>query len=138
MIQYKFNQCAARSRNDFVPIDIGYDQAMFNHPPDGLKDQEKRNFINIIMIIKHVLYRLKFRENLDRVPSTRLVITIACIEMEKASMVRDYLGKTSITFNSFIGVFKEHAWFSPVTKVRLMTHSKAKLKPFMTHMIFLI
>ena len=58
VIQNKFNQCATRSRNDYVPKDIRYDQAMFTHPPDGLKDQEKRDFIDIIMIIKHVLYLL--------------------------------------------------------------------------------
>ena len=67
VIQNKFNQCATRSRNDYVPKHIRYDQAMFTHPPDGLKDQEKRDFIDIIMIIKHLVYLLRFKENLDRV-----------------------------------------------------------------------
>ena len=111
MIQDDFNQCIARIRNDYVPIGIGYDQAMFNHPPDGLNDQERRDLVDIIMVTKHVLYRLKFRENMNRVPSTRLVTTITCIELEKASVVRDFLGKASSTFTSFIGMLKEQVGF---------------------------
>ena len=102
VIQDKFNQCVARSRNDYVPIAIGYDQAKFNHPPDGLNDQEMRDLIDIIMVTKHVLYRLKFRENIERVPSTRLVAMITCIELQKVSAVRDFLGKALFTFISFI------------------------------------
>ena len=109
--QDKFNQCVARTRNDYVPIEIGYDQAMFNHPPDGLNDQEKRDLVDILMVTKHVLYRLKFRENMNRVPSTRLVTTIMCIELEKASTVRDFLGKASLTFTRFIEMLKEQVGF---------------------------
>ena len=63
------------------------------------------------MVTKHVLYRLKFRENMNRVPSTRLVTTITCIELEKASTVRDFLGKASFTFTRFIEMLKEQVGF---------------------------
>ena len=81
---------------------------MFNHPPAGLNDQEKRDVVDIIMIVKHVLYRLKFREDLTRLPSPRLVLTISSMELERAIMVRSYLGRLISTFTEAV---KSHVGF---------------------------
>ena len=83
VVQGKFNECAARLRNGYVPVIITRDQVMFNHPPEGLNKYEVRDLIDFIIIIKHVLYRLKYRERIERVPSSRLILTITCMELEK-------------------------------------------------------
>ena len=59
MIQDNFNRCIARTRNDYVPIRIGYDQAMFNHPPFGLNDEERGDLVDIIMVTKHMLHKIQ-------------------------------------------------------------------------------
>ena len=65
VVQLKINESATRLRNDFSHIEITRNQVMFNHPPPGLTDQEKRDVIDIIMVVKHVLYRLKFRDDIN-------------------------------------------------------------------------
>ena len=84
---------------------------MFNHPPAGLTDQEKRDVVDIIMVVKHVLYRLKFRDDLNRIPSTRLVLTMSAMEVDKALMVRSYLGKPTNLLSTFMQMIKSHVGF---------------------------
>ena len=111
VVQGKFNECAARLRNGYVPIIITRDQVMFNHPPEGLNKYEVRDLIDFIIIIKHVLYRLKYRERIERVPSSRLILTITCMELEKALLARNFLGQRATLFSSFSNALKEHVGF---------------------------
>ena len=111
VVQTKINESATRLRSDFTHIEISRNQVMFNHPPAGLTDQEKRDVVDIIMVVKHVLYRLKFRDDLNRIPSTRLVLTISAMEVDKALMVRSYLGKPTNLLSTFMQMIKSHVGF---------------------------
>ena len=111
LVQTKINESATRLRNDFSPIEIASNQVMFNHPPAGLTDQEKRDVVDIIMIVKHVLYRLKFREDPNRLPSPRLALIVTAMETEKALMVRSYLGKPTRLVSTFMEAVKTHVGF---------------------------
>ena len=111
VVQTKINESATSLRNDFSPIEIARNQVMFNHPPAGLTDQEKRDVVDIIMIVKHVLYRLKFREDPNRLPSPRLVLTVTAMETEKALMVRSYMGKPTRLVSTFLEAIKTHVGF---------------------------
>ena len=83
----------------------------FNHPPEGLNKYEVCDLIDFIIIIKHVLYRLKYRERIERVPSSRLILTITCMELEKALLARNFLGQRATLFSSFSNALKEHVGF---------------------------
>ena len=51
------------------------------------------NVIELIMIIKHILYRLKFRENYQSFPTQKRVLLLTVIELEKLITCRKFLGK---------------------------------------------
>ena len=84
---------------------------MFNPPPEGLNKHEARDLIDFLMIIKHVLYRLKYRERIERVPSSRLILSITYMELEKALLSRNFLGQRATLFSSFSNALKEHVGF---------------------------
>ena len=44
-------------------IELTRDNIMFNHPPDATSESHQYDIIDTIIVIKHALYRLKFREN---------------------------------------------------------------------------
>ena len=75
---------------------INSDNVMFNYPPDA-PSQLQEDIIDIIMIMKHVLYRLKFCENRNVFPSPRMATVIAALELEKIIKVRNYM--TNFTKN---------------------------------------
>jgi hypothetical protein len=82
----------------FTPIVLTEDNILFNHPPLGIGAALTNDIIDIIMLVKHVLYRLKFRTNLQLLPTTRLVIITAAMDLEKAISVRSYLNKGAVMF----------------------------------------
>ena len=84
---------------------------MFNHPPEHLKDQEVRDCIDVVMLVKHILYRLRFRPNVDSVPSTRRILVEFVIEIEKANTVRNFLNRNTFVFNKFIELIKTSVGF---------------------------
>ena len=49
------------------------------------------------MVVKHAIYRLKFRENIAALPSVRLLMVIVAIDLEKAITVRNYMNKDTVT-----------------------------------------
>ena len=74
-------------------IELTRHNIMFNHPPDAPSESHQYDIINTVMIIKHALYRLKFRENMANLASLRLITIIAAIDLEKAVTVRNYYNK---------------------------------------------
>ena len=74
-------------------IELTRDNIMFNHPQDAPTESHQYDIIDTIMVIKHALYRLKFRENMANLPSLRLITIIAAMDLEKATTVRDYFNK---------------------------------------------
>ena len=87
------------------------DNVLFNHPPQHLRDQEIKDLIDIIMLIKHILYRLRFRDDIDNRPSVRRVLVILAIELNKANSVRNYLNKNSAVFSIITEMIRQEAGF---------------------------
>ena len=110
-VESSFNEVALLLRQDFVPIQFGRDNIMFNVPPQGLSSNERRDFIDIVMLVKHVLYRLKFRHDPNSIPSVRRVLVVLCIDLEKAVLVRNFLGKNSHMLQRFLASVQTRAGF---------------------------
>ena len=106
-----FNQCVATLRPEFDPVTFGHDNVMFNFPPQSLRGEERRDFMDVVMLVKHVLYRLKFRHDPNSIPSARRVLIIIGLDLEKAVLVRNFLGKYSTMLQSFLGFIKSHVGF---------------------------
>ena len=70
------------------PIQISADCVLFHQTPNSLPAKAKNDLNEIMLIIKHVLYRFKFRDNLERYPSVRLGTITSALELEKLLAVR--------------------------------------------------
>ena len=63
------------------------------------------------MLTKHILYRLKFRDDIDNRPSVRRVLVILSVELNKANSVRNFMNKNSAVFSGIIEMVKNEAGF---------------------------
>ena len=87
------NDELAQRISDFVPQVKECDAILFHYLPNIKDDRLRLNVIELIMIIKHILYRLKFRENYQRFPTQKRVLLLTVIELEKLITCRKFLGK---------------------------------------------
>ena len=72
------------THQDIIP---SIDKVLFHYLPEIPKDY--RTFIiEIIMTVKHILYKLKFREDFVRYPSHRRVALLIIIDIEKVITCR--------------------------------------------------
>ena len=94
-----FNACASLLDNLHVPLVISLDNVLFNHSPPTIRNN-RRDIVDLFMLVKHVLYRLKFRTDLATTPSLRRVLVIAVIDLEKAISVRNSLNKNTTLFTN--------------------------------------
>ena len=90
--------------NNYV---INSDNVMFIYTPSQLQE----DIIDIIMIMKHVLYRLKFCENRNVFPPPRMATVIAALELEKIIKVRNYMNKDATFITNFTKNLKTRARF---------------------------
>ena len=111
VIAEKFNDAVKTVRNTQTTIQLTMDTIMYNHPPDYLREQEVRDCIDIVMLVKHVLYRLRFRTNIEAIPSTRRILVECAIELEKANTVRYSLNRFSVVFTKFTELIKTFVGF---------------------------
>ena len=84
---------------------------MFNYPPPGTRDAIKADIIDIIMLVKYVLYRLKFRANLLILPTVRLVTITVALDLEKAILVRSSFNRCASLMTMILDKLKESAGF---------------------------
>ena len=63
---------------------------LFHHTNNNIPSKARHDLNEIMVIVKHVLYRFKFRENIDRYPSIRLATITVALELEKLTAVRRY------------------------------------------------
>ena len=54
------------------------------------------------MVFKHLIYRFKFRENLNRFPTLRLALLTAALDLDKIAMVRQRNGLDTILIENLI------------------------------------
>ena len=58
-----FNDIISSSEPDNDNIVLSSDLILFNHPAPGMNHLHARDLTDIIMIAKHVIVKLKYREN---------------------------------------------------------------------------
>merc|ERR1712208_247428 len=97
--------------DDFAPFQLNTDNILYNYPPQHLKSAERTDMCDIIMLTKHILYRLKFRDDIDNRPSVRRVLVILSVELNKANSVRNFMNKNSAVFSGIIEMIKNEAGF---------------------------
>ena len=105
------NECFRTHRDDFAPFQLNMDNILHNYPPQHLKSAERTDLCDIIMLTKHILYRLKFRDDIDNRPSVRRVLVILSVELNKANSVRNFMNKNSAVFSGIIEMVKNEAGF---------------------------
>ena len=63
---------------DAFPVQLTSDCILFHHINNNIPTKARHDLNEMEVIVKHVLYRFKFRENIDRYPSIRqATITVA-------------------------------------------------------------
>ena len=82
----KLAPCISHVTDD--DIDLTLDAVLFHHLPSCRDKQVKSTLTDVLMIIKHVIYRLRFRENIDRLPTVKLVIITAILEIQKYILLK--------------------------------------------------
>ena len=78
---------------DHDNIVLSSDLILFNHPPPGMNHLHARDLTDIIMIAKHAIVKLKYRENQERLPTERLLIATVALDAEKVSRIRAHSDK---------------------------------------------
>ena len=105
------NECLQNNRNNFTPILLDRDNVLYNYPPQHLRTGEREVLVDIIMLTKHILYRLKFRDDIETLPSVRRILIILAIELNKAKTVRNFLNKSSAVFTNCAEKINNEAGF---------------------------
>ena len=72
-----------------IDIELTVDAVLFHKLPDNLSRKEKEDIIDILMIFKHVTYRIRFRENIDRRPTPKLILISMILEMQKLTTLKN-------------------------------------------------
>ena len=105
-----FNDILTISNPDHDPIIVSSDLILFNHPPPGTNQLHARDLTDTIMLAKHVLVKLKYRHNPERLPTERLLIATVVLDIEKIIRVRALIGQPinmlaeiNQTFKSIVG-----------------------------------
>ena len=71
------------NREEANNFDLSCDVVLFHVKPEGISDEKQKDLTDILMIVKHVIYRIRFRENVNVFPTTKAVIIDIIMEMEK-------------------------------------------------------
>ena len=88
----EFNSEMLSEVTTMQPITLTSDLIMFNHPPNHLPESYADSLIYVIMTAKHRLYRLKFRDNMQRFPSRRVCLLSIALDLEKVILIRHHSG----------------------------------------------
>ena len=104
----EINALAITSDPTHNNIQLNSDLVLFNHIPNSLPDQLAVDLLQIVMIVKHLMYRFKFRENLTRLPTMRLSLLTAALELDKTIMVRQRNGLDSYFLANMVEKIKNH------------------------------
>ena len=69
-------------------------------------DELQKDLTDILLIVKHVIYRLRFRENLNVMPVVKAVIIEVILELEKFDRISDS------TLQEYIDILRQQIrWF---------------------------
>ena len=88
-----------RPRDEWIKIDLNM---MLFHHFVNIDNCNKRDINDMLMVAKHVLYRIRFRENVERRPTVRMLILICIIELQKLVLSRTKIGTDVIGLKEYI------------------------------------
>ena len=54
---------------------------MFNHTPPQMRKEDAKDLVCILMIAKHTILRIKYRDNQDRLPTVKLFTISIALEI---------------------------------------------------------
>ena len=77
----EINELASMNNPTQSLIPLTSDLVLFNHTPNNLSDQLSTDLLQTVMTVKHLIYRFKFRENLNRFPTVRLSLLTAALDL---------------------------------------------------------
>ena len=104
----EFNDLAVTSNPSHSPVTLSSDLVLFNHPPRDLSENLATDLIQVVMTFKHLIYRFKFRDNINRFPTLRLALLTAALDLDKIAMVRQRNGLDSVLIETLIERLKTH------------------------------
>ena len=81
--------------DDTEDIEITSDLVLFHKMPNGTSTQERADLIDVFMIYKHIIYRTRFRENIQNIPTSKLIIISMILELQKLSVLKNKNGESS-------------------------------------------
>ena len=83
----------AKERDEaFAYVDVSSDTVLFHHLPNVKAGLARDNFIEIIMIVKHVLYKLKFRPDVHRLPTLKRALLLIILDIENVIKCKKFKG----------------------------------------------
>ena len=88
VMNYIFNDIISSTEPDHDNIMVSGDLILFNHRPPGMNHLHAKDFTDIIMIAKHAIVKIKYRENQERLPTERFLIATVALDAEKVSRIR--------------------------------------------------
>ena len=87
-----FNELIIEEEPLSTPIQLSPDMIMFNQAPQSLSEAEKTDLIDVIMTLKHRIYRYKFRDNMQRIPSHRETTLFSALDIDRIILIRQHNG----------------------------------------------
>ena len=66
---------------------------MFIHTTPQMRKDDAKDLVSIIMIAKHTILRIKYRDNQDRLPTVRLFTISVAMEIDRNIMIRKHHNK---------------------------------------------
>ena len=88
-----FNDILSTDNPDHDPVILTSDLILFNHPPMSLSPHDARDLVDLIMTGKHVIVKLKYRQNSERPVTARLLKAMVAIDAEKMTKIRTHVGQ---------------------------------------------
>ena len=67
---------------------------------------DRRDMDDLLMILKHLIWRLRFRENQERYPTPKQVIVTIIIELEHLLKCKDKMGVRSYEIFNMISILR--------------------------------
>ena len=83
-------------------IDTTSDLVLFHKVPATVPPSHRQDIIDLLLIYKHIMYRVRFRENQDRRPSTRLILISIILELEKHVLLKNRQCQTAENLISYL------------------------------------
>ena len=75
------------SREEDTNVDLTCDAVLFHVKPEVISDEKQRDLTDILLIVKHVVYRVRFRENVTAFPTVKAIIIDIIIELERFNRI---------------------------------------------------